>query len=66
MNKPCEAHKIKASQNLHKIISTHLLLERHDFCLVLSDAVEPYLLGFAAFLLFIWECQNVSKEFRMV
>ncbi|RHV01176.1 hypothetical protein DXB97_14290 [Firmicutes bacterium OM07-11] len=21
----CEAHKIKASQNLHKIISTHLL-----------------------------------------
>ena len=22
---PCEAYKIKASQNLHKIISTHLL-----------------------------------------
>ena len=22
---PCEAHKIKASQNLHKKISTHLL-----------------------------------------
>ena len=22
---PCEARKIKASQNLHKIISTHLL-----------------------------------------
>ena len=25
MKNPCEAHKIKASQNLHKIISTHLL-----------------------------------------
>ena len=29
----CEARKIKASQNLHKIISTqHLLLQR-SFCL---------------------------------
>lgn len=59
-------HKIKASQNIHKKISTRLLLERYDFCLELSDVVEPYLLGFAAFLLFVWECQNVSKEFRMV
>ena len=25
MENPCEARKIKASQNLHKIISTHLL-----------------------------------------
>ena len=25
MKIPCEAHKIKASQNLHKKISTHLL-----------------------------------------
>ena len=25
MKNPCEARKIKASQNLHKIISTHLL-----------------------------------------
>ena len=26
MKNPCEARKIKASQNLHKIISTHLLI----------------------------------------
>ena len=25
MKNPCEARKIKASQNLHKIISTHIL-----------------------------------------
>ena len=25
MKNPCEVRKIKASQNLHKIISTHLL-----------------------------------------
>ena len=25
MENPCEARKIKASQNLHKIISTHIL-----------------------------------------
>ena len=30
---PCEARKIKASQNLHKIISTHLLLLQRSFCL---------------------------------
>ena len=27
MKNPCEARKIKASQNLHKIISTHLLTD---------------------------------------
>ena len=29
---PCEAHKIKASQNLHKKISTQLLIMEIDFC----------------------------------
>ena len=29
---PCEARKIKASQILHKIISTQLLIMEIDFC----------------------------------
>ena len=32
MKNPCEARKIKASQNLHKIISTQLLIMEIDFC----------------------------------
>ena len=32
---PCEARKIKASQNLHKIISTHLLT-----MLIIRDIVQ--------------------------
>ena len=32
---PCEARKIKASQNLHKIISTHLLT-----VLIIGDIVQ--------------------------
>ena len=30
MKNPCEARKIKASQILHKIISTHLLIMKVD------------------------------------
>ena len=41
---PCEARKIKASQNLHKIISTHLLT-----VLTISD-----ILSVTSALLFIY------------
>ena len=41
---PCEARKIKASQNLHKIISTHLLT-----VLTISD-----ILSVTSTLLFIY------------
>ena len=35
MKNPCEARKIKASHNLHKIISTHLLT-----VLIIRDIVQ--------------------------
>ena len=42
----CEARKIKASQNLHKIISTHLLIMEVDFCPALCIAEMPILRAF--------------------
>ena len=63
---PCEARKIKASQNLHKIISTHLLLVTIGFCLVLSSAAEPYFQGFCGIDVFIWERLNSSIYAEMV
>ena len=43
---PCEAHKIKASQILHKIISTRLLIMEVDFCPALCIAEMPILRAF--------------------
>ena len=42
---PCEARKIKASQNLHKIISTHLLtvLTTSDMLLTTSTLLFIYM-----------------------
>ena len=37
---PCEARKIKASQNLHKIISTHLLTWLKVACYIISRTKE--------------------------
>ena len=36
----CEARKIKASQNLHKIISTHLLTWLKTACYIISRTKE--------------------------
>ena len=45
MKNPCEVRKIKASQNLHKIISTHLLtvLTTSDMLLTTSTLLFIYM-----------------------
>ena len=63
---PCEARKIKASQNLHKIISTHLLIMEVDFCPVLCIAEMPILRAFVAFSHFVWYRRISSNELQMV
>ena len=40
MKNPCEARKIKASQNLHKIISTHMLTWLKTACYIISRTKE--------------------------
>ena len=62
----CEARKIKASQNLHKIISTHLLIMEVDFCPVLCIAEMPILRAFVAFSHFVWYRRISSNELQMV
>ena len=57
---PCEARKIKASQNLHKIISTHLLIMEVDFCPVLCILEVPVLQAFRGISHFVWYCKAVS------
>lgn len=57
---PCEARKIKASQNLHKIISTHLLIMEVDFCPVLCVPEVPVLQAFQGISHFVWYCKAVS------
>ena len=57
---PCEARKIKASQNLHKIISTHLLIMEVDFCPVLCIPEVPVLQAFRGISHFVWYCKAVS------
>ena len=57
---PCEARKIKASQNLHKIISTHLLIMEVDFCPVLCTLEVPVLQAFRGISHFVWYCKAVS------
>ena len=56
----CEARKIKASQNLHKIISTHLLIMEVDFCPVLCILEAPVLQAFRGISHFVWYCKAVS------
>ena len=57
---PCEARKIKASQILHKIISTHLLIMEVDFCPVLCIPEVPVLQAFRGISHFVWYCKAVS------
>ena len=56
----CEARKIKASQNLHKIISTHLLIMEVDFCPVLCIPKVAILQAFRGISHFVWYCKAVS------
>ena len=53
-------HKIKASQILHKIISTHLLIMEVDFCPVLCIPEVPVLQAFWGISHFVWYCKAVS------
>ena len=53
-------HKIKASQILHKIISTHLLIMEVDFCPVLCITEVPVLQAFRGITHFVWYCKAVS------
>ena len=55
-----KALKIKASQILHKKISTHLLIMEVDFCPVLCIAKMPILQAFWAISHFVWYCKAVS------
>ena len=41
-------------------IGTHLLLAAIGFCLVLSNAAEPYFQGFCGIDVFIWERLDLS------
>ena len=57
---PCEARKIKASQILHKIISTHILIMEVDFCPVLCIPEMAVLQAFRGISHFVWYCKAVS------
>ena len=52
--------KIKASQILHKIISTHPLIMEVDFCPVLCIPEVPVLQAFRGISHFVWYCKAVS------
>ena len=52
--------KIKASQNLHKIISTHLLIMEVDFCPALCIPKVAVLQAFWGISHFVWYCKAVS------
>ena len=54
------------SQNLHKIISTHLLIMEVDFCPVLCIAKMPILQAFWAISHFVWYHSLSSNELQMV
>ena len=51
---------LKRSQNLHKIISTHLLIMEVDFCPVLCIPEVPVLQAFRGISHFVWYCKAVS------
>ena len=55
-----KALKIKASQILHKKISTHLLTAEVDFCPVLCVLEVPVLQAFQGIGHFVWYCKAVS------
>ena len=48
------------SHNLHKIISTHLLIMEVDFCPVLCVPEVPVLQAFQGISHFVWYCKAVS------
>ena len=48
------------SHNLHKIISTHLLIMEVDFCPVLCTPEVPVLQAFQGIGHFVWYCKAVS------
>ena len=50
----------RKSQNLHKIISTHLLIMEVDFCPVLCVLEVPALQDFQGIGHFVWYCKAVS------
>ena len=53
-------HGLERSQNLHKIISTHLLIMEVDFCPVLCILEVPVLQAFRGISHFVWYCKAVS------
>ena len=53
-------HGLERSQNLHKIISTHLLIMEVDFCPVLCTLEVPVLQAFRRISHFVWYCKAVS------
>ena len=53
-------HGLWRSQNLHKIISTHLLIMEVDFCPVLCILEVPVLQAFRGISHFVWYCKAVS------
>ena len=55
-----------ASQILHKIISTRLLIMEVDFCPVLCIAKMPILQAFWAISHFVWYHSLSSNELQMV
>ena len=55
-----KALKIKASQILHKKISTHLLIMEVDFCPVLCIPKVAVLQAFRDISHFVWYCKAVS------
>ena len=53
-------HGLWRKQNLHKIISTHLLIMEVDFCPVLCILEVPVLQAFRGISHFVWYCKAVS------
>ena len=58
--KNIQSQQSQQSQNLHKIISTHLLIMEVDFCPVLCILKVPVLQAFRGISYFVWYCKAVS------
>ena len=59
-------HGLWRKQNLHKIISTHLLIMKVDFCPVLCISEMLILQAFGVIRHFVWYRRIASNELQMV
>ena len=65
---PCEARKIKASQILHKIISTHPLMMEDGHCSLSNNlsknAIRPFTVTVGTACLMERDCENELSKLK--